>query len=184
MEHSGGIQASLPGRYALALFDLARDGGALDNVKESLEKLNAAASESAEFRSLITSPLVGRNAATRAMAAVAGILKLDALTTRFVGVLATNRRLAALPGIARAFDTLLSNHRGETRAEVTSAHPLSKTQATAIAKQLKTRTGRDVALDLRVDPAIMGGLVVRMGSQMIDSSIKTRLNALAQAMKG
>src|SRR3546814_9827851 len=109
---------------------------------------------------------------------------LDPLTQDFLGVLAENRRLAQIGGIIRAFTLLVSNHRGETTAEVTSAHPLSADQVSALAAQLKSRVGRDVAIDLKVDPQILGGLVVKMGSQMIDSSIRTRLNTLAQAMKG
>lgn len=184
MENSSGIQASLAGRYALALFELARDGKALDAVAASLEGLKAALGESADLKTLIRSPLVKREEAQKAIAAVAGVLQLDPLTTKTLGVLAENRRLGELPGIIRAFNTLLSGHKGETRAEVTSAFALTKTQQTALAKQLKARTGRDMALDLSVDPTIMGGLIVKMGSQMIDSSLRTRLNKLAQAMKG
>jgi F-type H+-transporting ATPase subunit delta len=174
----------LAGRYALALFGLARDGKALDSVEASLATLKAALAESADLKALTQSPLVGRDAAAKAIAAVAGVLALDPLTTKTLGVLAQNRRLAQIANVIRAFNTLLSAHRGETRAEVTSAFALSKTQASALAKQLKTRTGRDMALDLIVDPAIMGGLIVKMGSQMIDSSLRTRLNRLAQAMRG
>lgn len=184
MENSSGIQASLAGRYALALFQLARDGKALDSVEASLGSLKRALADSAELRALTQSPLVGREAAAKTIAAVAGAMQLDSLTTRTLGVLAQNRRLGQLPNVIRAFNTLLSAHKGETRAEVTSAFALTKTQQTALAKQLKARTGRDMALDLTVDPAIMGGLVVKMGSQMIDSSLRTRLNRLAQAMKG
>jgi F-type H+-transporting ATPase subunit delta len=184
VENSGGIQASLAGRYALALFALAREANALDSVAASIATLKAALAESADLKALMTSPLVKRDGATRAVAAVAPVLGLDEITTKMLGVLAQNRRLAQLPGIIRAFGTLLSGHRGETSAEVTSAFPLSEAQSAALARQLKARTGRDMALDLTVDPAIMGGLIVKMGSQMIDSSLRTRLNALAQAMKG
>ena len=184
METSGGIQASLPGRYATALFELARDAKAIDAVEASLATVRVAIDESADFKALITSPLMSRGAATNAVAAVAKLLKLDATTTSFVGVLAENRRLAALPQIIRAFRTLAANHRGETTAEVTSAHALTADQVTALKQALRQRIGRDVSVDLSVDPTLLGGLVVRIGSQMIDSSIKTRLNSLAQAMKG
>ncbi len=184
MENSSGIQASLAGRYALALFELARDGKALDSVAESLATLKAALAESADLKALTQSPLIGREDAAKAVAAVAKLLKLDKLTAHTLGVLAENRRLAQIPNIIRAYETLLSAHKGETRAEVTSAFPLTKTQVTALSRQLKARTGRDTALDLAVDPAIMGGLIVKMGSQMIDGSLRTRLNTLAQAMKG
>ncbi len=184
MEKSGGIQASLAGRYAVALFELARDGKALDSVAASLSTLKSAIADSADLKSLTTSPVIGRTAAGKAIAAVAQSLGLDSLTTSFLGVLAQNRRLSQIANVIRAFETLLSAHKGEARAEVTSAFPLTAAQATALGQQLKTRAGRDVALDLKVDPAIMGGLVVKLGSQMIDSSIRTRLNTLAQAMRG
>jgi F-type H+-transporting ATPase subunit delta len=184
VETSGGIQASLSGRYAVALFDLARDGKSLDTVAESLAGLKAAIAESTDFKGLIYSPVLSREAMAKAIAAVAASMGLDRLTTNFLGVLAQNRRLAQLPAVIRAYETLLSNHKGEARAEVTSAHPLSKTQITALARSLKARVGRDVAVDAKVDSTILGGLVVKIGSQMIDSSIRTRLNTLAQAMKG
>ncbi|MCB2015333.1 MAG: F0F1 ATP synthase subunit delta [Sphingobium sp.] len=184
MENSGGIQASLSGRYALALFELARDSKQLDSVAESLTALKKALSESDDFRNLTTSPVIGREAAAKAVAALAASMGLDALTTKFLGVLAEARRLSQLPAAIRAFETLLSQHKGESRAEITSAHALSDEQVAALQKNLKTRVGRDVAVDTKVDPSILGGLVVKIGSQMIDSSIRTRLNTLAQAMKG
>jgi F-type H+-transporting ATPase subunit delta len=184
VENSSGIQASLSGRYALALFELARDTKQLDSVAESLGALKSALKESADFRDLTTSPVIGRDAATKTVAALAASMKLDTLTGNFLGVLAQGRRLNQLPAVIRAFETLLSNHKGESRAEVVSAHPLGKAQVTALQKSLRARVGRDVAVDLSVDPSILGGLVVKIGSQMIDSSIRTRLNTLAQAMKG
>lgn len=184
MEHSGGIQASLGGRYATALFELARDAKALDSVERSLASVKQALAESADFAALVASPLIARGAAKNAVGGVAQALKLDPTTANFLGVLADNRRLSDLPAILRAFRTLLANHRGEASAEVTSAHPLDTTQVDALKQQLKTRLGRDVSIDLNVDPSLLGGLVVRIGSQMIDSSIKTRLNTLANAMKG
>lgn len=181
---SGGIQASLSGRYAVALFELARDSNALDTVAQSLSGLKKALAESSDFKALIVSPVVGREVAVKTVAAVAKSMNLDPLTSNFLGVLAQNRRLGQLPAVIRHYETLLSNHRGEARAEVTSAHPLDATQITALQKSLRARVGREVALDAKVDPAILGGLVVKIGSQMIDSSIRTRLNTLAQAMKG
>jgi F-type H+-transporting ATPase subunit delta len=181
---SSGIQASLGGRYALALFDLAQEGKALDAVAQSLAALKAALATVPDLKALASSPVIGRDAAQKTVSAVAAAMGLDSLTTRFLGVMAGNRRLAELGSAIRAFETLLADHKGEARAEVTSAFPLTKAQEGALAKNLKVRSGRDVSLELNVDPAIMGGLVVKMGSQMIDSSIRTRLNALAQTMKG
>ncbi|HEY5723915.1 MAG TPA: F0F1 ATP synthase subunit delta [Allosphingosinicella sp.] len=184
MENSGGIQASLAGRYATALFELARDERQLEAVGKSLDSLKRALAESADLRGLTTSPLTSRDEALRTVSAVAGSMKLDPITTKFLGVLAQNRRLAKLPEIVRAFGLLAAAHRGETSAEVISARPLDDDQVAAIRSKLKSRLGRDVAVDLSVDPAILGGLVVKVGSQMIDGSIRTKLDTLAQAMKG
>lgn len=184
MENSGGIQAGLAGRYATALFELARDEKQLEAVGASLASLKQALADSEEFRTLTTSPLVSRDEAAKAATAVAGAMKLDPLTGKFLGVLAQNRRLDQLGAAIRAFDLLAAAHRGETTAKVTSAHPLSDDQVAALKSNLKTRLGRNVAVDLNVDPAILGGIVVKVGSQMIDGSIRTKLNTLAQAMKG
>ncbi len=184
MDISGGIQASLAGRYALALFELARDEKKLDEVSASLAALKRAIDESDDFRTLVTSPLIGRNESARSIAAIVDTLKLDPLTRNFTGVLARNRRLSQIGNIVRAFNTLAARHRGEITAEVTSAHPLDGKQVDAIKQNLRTRMGRDIAVELSVDPAILGGLVVKIGSQMIDGSIRTKLNTLATAMKG
>ena len=184
MENSGGIQASLSGRYATALFELARDGKAIDSVGKSLESLKAALAQSDDFANLTTNPLLSRKAATKAVEAVAKSLKVDALTARFLGVLAQNRRLGEIGAIIKSYNALASAHRGEATAEVVSAHALAPAQITALKDKLKAKVGRDVAVDLKVDPEILGGLVVKIGSQMIDSSIRTRLNSLANAMKG
>ena len=184
MDISGGIQASLSGRYAIALFELANERSQLNAVGTSLAALKRALAESDDFKALTTSPLVGRDQAERAVAATAAAMKLDPITTNFLGVLAKNRRLSQLGAVIRAFDMLAARHRGEISAEVTSAHPLDDGQVEAIKQNLRTRMGRDIAVDLNVDPAILGGLVVRLGSQMIDASIRTKLNTLAQAMRG
>lgn len=184
MDNSGGIQASLAGRYATALFDLARESKTIDKVEKSLETLTAALEQSDEFKALTTNPLLTREQTGKAVAATAKLLKVDSLTEKFLGVLSQNRRLGEIKGMARAFKTLAANDRGEISADVTSAHPLDAAQVTALKSQLKMRLGRDVSVNLHVDPAVLGGLVVQIGSQMIDSSIRTRLNTLANAMKG
>lgn len=178
------IQASLGGRYATALFELAAEARTIDQVEASLAAVRKALDESGDFKTLTTSPLIGRGDAGKAVLAAADPLGLDATTKNFLGVLAENRRLSELPAIIRAFRQLAARHRGETTAEVTSAHPLSAEQVDALKQQLRARVGREVSVDLSVDPALLGGLVVRIGSQMIDSSIRTRLNALTSAMKG
>jgi F-type H+-transporting ATPase subunit delta len=184
VENSGGIGASLSGRYATALFELAREQKKIEAVEASLNKLRAALDQSEEFRTLTTSPVLSRADAARGVEAAAGPLGLDDITAKFLGVLAQNRRLNQLGAIIRNFRILAARHRGETTAEVTSAHPLDDDQVAQLKSQLKTRLGRDVSVELNVDPTILGGLIVRVGSQMIDSSIRTRLNTLAHAMKG
>ncbi len=184
METSGGIRASLAGRYASALFDLARDERQIDAVSRSLEALNQAVLDSREFAELIASPLVSREDAGKAFAALAPGLGLDPLTANFLGVLARNGRKRELRAIIRLFRRIAAEHRGETTAEVVTARPLGDDQLAALKAQLRTRAGRDVAIDAQVDPAILGGLVVKLGSQRIDASIRTKLNRLAAAMKG
>lgn len=181
---SSGIQASLAGRYALALFELARDEKRLESVDASLDAVRRALAESDELRELTTSPLVGRDDAVKAIGAAAQAIGVDPLTRNFLGVLARNRRLAQLPNVIRAFNTLAARHRGEITAEVVSARPLDDDQVAAIKQNLRARMGRDIAVDMSVDPAILGGLIVKIGSEMIDGSIRTKLNTLAQAMKG
>jgi len=120
----------------------------------------------------------------KAIDATSAALALDDLTKKFVGVLATNRRLGQLNAVIRAFNLLASAHKGEITAIVTSAHPLDDDQITALKAKLKAELTRDVALDLNVDPSILGGLIVKVGSRQVDSSIRTKLNTLAKAMKG
>ena len=184
MDISGGIQASLAGRYALALFELARDEKQLETVGASLGAVRQALAESDDFRALTTSPLIGRTESAKAIAAAARAMGLDPLTTTFLGVAARNRRLSQLGAVIRAFNLLAARHRGEITAEIVSARPLDDDQVDAIKASLRTRMGRDIAVELDVDPAILGGLVVKVGSRMIDGSIRTKLNTLAQAMKG
>jgi len=184
VEISGGITASLAGRYASALYDLANEQGFVSAVESDLENLSAALRESGDLASLIRNPEVSRDAAGKAMDGVAALLGLSPLTRNFLGVLATNRRLASLTDVIRAFNAIAAAMRGEVSAEVTTAHPLDDAQIAALSAKLKEREGRDVKIQTSVDPDILGGLVVKIGSQMIDSSIRTRLNSLAHAMKG
>jgi F-type H+-transporting ATPase subunit delta len=184
VETSGGIRASLAGRYASALFDLARDERQIDAVSRSLDTLGSALLDSRDFAELVDSPVVDRDGAGKAFAALAPSLGLDPITTNFLGVLARNGRKSALRPIIRAFRRLASEHRGETTAEVVTAHPLKDDQVAALKKQLRARAGRDVNLETEVDPNILGGIVVKLGSQRIDASIRTKLNRLASAMKG
>ncbi len=184
MDNSGGIRASLAGRYASALFDLARDQRQIEAVGKSLDALNQALADSKDFSELIASPLVSREEAGKAFAALAPQLGLDPITTNFVGVLARNGRKGQLRNVIRAFRRLSAEHRGETTADVITARPLNDDQLAQLRQQLRARAGRDVNIDAEVDPSILGGIVVKLGSQQIDASIRTKLNRLAQAMKG
>lgn len=184
MENSGGITASLQGRYASALYELAAESKAVAAVEKDLGALGQAVRESADLAALIRNPQVGRDAGTKAVDAVASLFKVSPLTSKFLGVLAANGRLAVLPQVVSAFAAIAASARGEVKAEVTSAHPLGAAQLKALADKLKAREGKDVTISATVDPAILGGLIVRIGSTQIDSSIRTRLNTLANAMKG
>ena len=184
MENSGGIQASLAGRYARALFDLAHNNQALDSVSASLASVKAALAESDDLRTVTTNPMIGRKDAANAVSAVAKALKLDGLTSNFLAVLAGNSRLSQLPAIISAFAGLAATHRGEVTAQVTTAHPMDAAQTKALAAKLAAREGRSVAIESTTNPDILGGLIVKIGSQMIDNSLATKLNTLAIAMKG
>ena len=184
VETSGGIRASLAGRYASALFDLARDQRQIESVGTSLDALGQGLLDSKDFAELVSSPLVSRDEAGKAFGAIAPQLSLDPITANFLGVLARNGRKSELRNVIRAFRRLAAEHRGETTAEVVTARPLNDDQIAALKQQLRARAGRDVAIDATVDPAILGGMVVKLGSQQIDASIRTKLNRLAQAMKG
>lgn len=183
MELSAGIQASLAGRYASALFDLASEAGIVTAVETDLDKLDEALRESEDFSAVITNPEISRGQLAAVMAGIADHLGLSQLTKNFLGVLAENRRVAKLPGMIRAFATIAAAQRGEVQAEVASAHALTDAQLTELETKLRAREGRTVKLTSRVDPDLLGGLVVTIGSKRIDSSIRTRLNSLAQAMK-
>ena len=184
METSGGIRASLAGRYASALFDLAREQRQIESIANSLEALSQALVDSKDFNELVTSPLVSREEAGKAFDALAPQLGLDPLTANFLGVLARNGRKSQLQSVIRAFRRLAAEHRGETTADVVTARPLNDDQLAALRNQLRARAGRDVNIDATVDPTLLGGIVVKLGSQQIDASIRTKLNRLASAMKG
>lgn len=184
MDNSGGITASLQGRYASALFDLASEQGTVTAVEGDLDRIGDALKASPDLAALIRDPKISRDAAARAVDGVAQVLGLSPLTRNFLGVMAGNRRLSALPQTVRAFGAIAAAQRGEVTAEVTSAHPLTDDQIAQLSARLKAREGKEVKIKASIDPELLGGLVVRIGSRQIDGSIRTRLNTLAQAMKG
>lgn len=184
MSAAKAIVSGVSGRYAIALFELAEESNALEAVESDLNDLGGMLAESEDLRQLISSPLYSRQDQSNAIAAVASGAGVSELTSRFLGVLAENRRLGTLPQIITGFGRLLAAHRGEVSAEVKSAHELTDAQQDALAKKLKAAVGKDVAMEVSVDETLMGGLVVKVGSRMVDSSLKTKLDNLQIAMKG
>jgi len=188
VDNSAGITASLTaslqGRYASALFELASEQNVAAAVEGDLAQLGEALTASEDLGALIRNPQIARSDAARAVDAVAESLGAHQVTKNFLGVLSANRRLAALPQIISAYATIAAASRGEVTAQVTSAHPLSADQLKALGAKLRQREGKDIKIDATVDPELLGGLVVRIGSQQIDSSIRTRLNSLAQEIRG
>jgi F-type H+-transporting ATPase subunit delta len=182
-EQASGV-SGLAGRYATALFELARERDVLDATASDLGSLKAMLDESDALRRLVLSPVVAREDQGRAMAALVERAGLGELTGNFVGLLAGNRRLFGLTDMIAAYETLLAAHRGEVTAEVISARPLSEAQAAAVAAALKSVVGSDVRLTASVDESLLGGLVVKLGSQMVDASLKAKLQSLELAMKG
>ncbi len=178
------IVSGLAGRYARALFDLANESKALEKVEADLSKLISMLDESAEMRTFVSSPIYGRKEQISAVSAVAKLADLGDIATKFLGVLAANRRLNILSSVIAGFSQFMSKHRGEISAEVTSAYELTKTQLKELKKELMASVGHDVTIDAVVDESLLGGLTVKVGSLMVDSSLKTKLDNLAIAMKG
>ena len=180
---SAGV-SGLAQRYAAALYDLADEKSALDDVAADLNGLEGLLNESDDFARFVKSPVLGRDEQLAGIKAIAEKAKLNALTAQFLGVVAQNGRIFALPGMIRGFNAILAERRGLVTAEVTSAHALSDDQQASLADQLKTIVGQSVDISTKVDPSILGGLVVKVGSRMIDSSLKSKLQRLKLSMKG
>jgi F-type H+-transporting ATPase subunit delta len=171
-------------RYASALYELADEAKALDQVAADLRALKAMIGASADFVRLIRSPVLGRADQSKAVTALAEKAGFHELTRKFLGTLASNRRLFALASVIEAFLAELARRRGETTADVTSAIALTPAQTAALEQALRSVVGAKVSVDLKVDPSLIGGLVVRVGSRMIDTSLATKLRRLRLAMKG
>ena len=171
-------------RYALALFELADEQRKLDQVAGDLKSIDSLLTESADLRRLIGNPVVSRTESGRAMEALLTRIGVDELTQKFIGLVASNRRLFALPAMIKAFLAELAQRRGEVTAEVVSATKLTDSQSQALETTLQGALGGKVALSVAVDPSLIGGLVVKVGSRMVDSSLKTQLQKMRIAMKG
>jgi F-type H+-transporting ATPase subunit delta len=181
---SSAIASGVAGRYALALFELARDDDVLDAVAADLGSFKTLLDDSADLRRLIRSPVISREDQGRALTSLAERAGFGELTTKFFGVVAEHRRLYALPEVIEAYGAMLAEHKGEVGAELVSAVPLQEQQVAALKDQLSAAVGKEVMLSARVDPGLLGGLVVRVGSRMLDASLRTKLRQLELVMKG
>jgi len=173
----------MAGRYAIALFDLARERGAIDAVKADLQRFESLVDESADLNRLVRSPVFPAAEQSQALSAVLDRAGIGGLTAKFLKLVAANRRLFAVRDMLKAFRKLVADYKGEATAEVTVAEQLKDEHVAALRGALKAVSGRDVDLAIKVDPAIIGGLVVKLGSRMVDSSLRTKLNAIRHAMK-
>jgi F-type H+-transporting ATPase subunit delta len=170
-------------RYATALFDLAAETNTIDAVKADLDRFDALIAESADLARLIRSPVFSTDQQVQALGAVLERAGIGGLTAKFLKLVTTNRRLFALRDMIRGFREFVALHKGQATAEVTVAEPLKDEHVSALRAALKAVSGKDVDLNIKIDPAIIGGLVVKLGSRMVDTSLRTRLNAIRHAMK-
>ena len=175
--------SGVSGRYATALFELARDEKSIDAVRADLDKFEAMLSDSADLKRLVRSPVFGASDQSKALSAVLDKAGISGISANFLKVLTANRRLFAVADVIRAFRALVAKFKGEASADVTVAEPLSDKNLDALKTALKAISGKDVTLNVKVDPSIIGGLVVKLGSRMVDSSLRTKLNSIKHAMK-
>jgi F-type H+-transporting ATPase subunit delta len=177
------MMAGVAGRYASALLETANEQGQLAAIEADIDTVQGALAESDDLRRMVRSPVFSAEDQAKALDALLGRIGVNPLTLNFFKVLARNRRLFAAEDIIRAFKALAAEARGEVQAEVASAVALSDSQLNALKEQLKSSVGKDVQLESTVDPSLLGGLVVKIGSRMIDSSLKTKLATLNTRMK-
>jgi F-type H+-transporting ATPase subunit delta len=177
------IVSGMAGRYATALFELSLEEHATDAVRADLDRVDALISGSPDLQRLVRSPVFTAEDQTKALSAVLEKAGIDGLSARFLKVVSSNRRLFAVREIIRGFRTLVAQHKGETSATVTVAEAPSEAHLTAIKEALKAVTKKDVQVEVKVDPSIIGGLIVKLGSRMVDTSLRTKLNAIKHAMK-
>ena len=175
--------SGVAGRYATALFELARDANVIDAVKADLDRFQALIDESDDLRRLVRSPVFTSEDQEKAIVALLAKAGITGLAANFFKTVAANRRLFAVEGIIRAFDALVATYKGVVVAEVTVAQPLSDAHAATLKSALDAMTGKDVELAVEVDPSLLGGLKVKLGSKLVDASLKTKLNSIRTAMK-
>ncbi|MGB7316901.1 MAG: F0F1 ATP synthase subunit delta [Planktotalea sp.] len=177
------ISSGIAARYASAVFDLAKDGKALAKLETNVDDLAAALDDSADLRDLISSPVYSRDVQGAAIGAIAKKMKLQPIMANTLALMATKRRLFVLPQLISQLRARIADDKGEVTAEVTSATAMTKAQSDKLAKTLKANVGKDVKIKATVDESLIGGLVVKVGSKMIDTSIRSKLNSLQNAMK-
>jgi F-type H+-transporting ATPase subunit delta len=175
--------SGVSGRYATALFELARDEKSIDAVRADLDRFDAMLNDSADLKRLVRSPVFAADTQSKALSAVLDKAAITGISANFLKVLTANRRLFAVSDVIRAFRALVARFKGEASADVTVAEPLSDKNLDALKTALKAVSGKDVTLHVKVDPSIIGGLVVKLGSRMVDSSLRTKLNSIKHAMK-
>ncbi|MFT5510623.1 MAG: F-type H+-transporting ATPase subunit delta [Hyphomicrobiaceae bacterium] len=183
MADNDAMMAGVAGRYASALLDTANEANQLAEVERDMKAISAMIDDSEDMRRLVRSPVFSAEDQSKAIEAVLGKADAAQLTTNFFKLLARNRRLFATQDIIRAFKALAANARGEVQAEVASAVALNDAQLNELRDTLKASVGKDVMLETKVDPSLLGGLVVKIGSRMIDSSLKTKIATLKTRMK-
>ncbi|GLS86404.1 ATP synthase subunit delta [Cypionkella aquatica] len=183
MSEPASISLSIAARYAQAVFEIAKEENGLKALEADTEALGAALAASPELASMIASPVVAREDQARAMAAVAAKMGISTVLSNTIALMASNRRLFVLPQLVSALRDLIATEKGEVTAQVTSAAALSADQAKALAASLKAKVGKDVKLKTTVDESLIGGLIVKLGSSMIDTSVKAKLAALQNVMK-
>jgi F-type H+-transporting ATPase subunit delta len=178
------IISGMAGRYATALFELARDTKAVDAVRKDLDQFEALIAGSPDFHRLVRSPVFAADEQLKALSAILAKAGIGGLTANFLRVITTNRRLFAVRDMIRAYRALVARHKGEITAQITVAETLSDKNLDALKSALKSVTGgKDIDLDVKIEPAIIGGLIVKVGSRMVDSSLRTKLNSIKLAMK-
>ena len=183
MSEPASISTGIAARYATAVFDLAKETNSIKAIEADVEALDAALAESADFNALIQSPIYSRDEQGTAIAAIAAKMGLSETMINALALMASKRRLFVLPQLVATLRAAIAEDKGEVTADVISAKALTKAQADKLAKTLKASVGKDVNIKATVDESLIGGLVVKVGSKMIDSSIRSRLNALQNSMK-
>ena len=175
--------SGVAGRYAMALFDLARDEKSVDAVKAELDKFDAILTESQDLERLVRSPVFTSDIQGKALGAVLEKAGITGIAANFLKLLTANRRLFIIRDAITAYRALVAKYKGEATADVTVAEPLNDKNLDSLKAALKAVTGKDVTLNVKVDPSIIGGLIVKLGSRMVDSSLRTKLNSIKHAMK-